>query len=282
MQLTQLTAVACVIADDDSADVAMGNSASLLVTLANMGVQNNAVQSTARAAFVASAALTGALASLETILTATPFLAGAQPGISDTVVGSALYRSVAILGAAAVLVAAPHTVAWLAGIVGAHLSPAYEVVGTSLGGWKRIGGQVDRRPSPLRTAAAADAAIEINSAYKKKENQRQKERAAKKAEQASSVKDAAASGGAGSPAAGAAPPSERPFGVQPAASQRVENASGVPSLADGTARITGALAEWGVTFTGPHEHDAATDVRITGRTLTTYPPPHAIAGCQVH
>ncbi len=252
--------MASTIAADDSAASAMGTKASLLITLANMGVQKNAVQTAARAAFTPSAALAAALSKIEAALEAKPFLSGVHPGVSDFVVGAALYHGVAILGPATVMAAAPRAQQWINDLAVQHISPAFEVVGTSLGGWTRIGGQVDRRPNPVRTAAAADAAIELNRSYKKKENQRQKERAAKKAElAASSSKGAAATGGPAASAAGASPV-ERPFGVQATATQRAENKDGVPQLQDGIARVTSALNEWGVTHTGPFEHEPATDV----------------------
>ena len=261
LQLAQNVEAANVIAADDSATSALGDKASLLITLANMGVQNNAVQKAARDAFTPSAALAAALTNIESALASSAFLAGSTPGVSDFVLAAALYRGVAVLGAATVLAAAPAAQAWLNTVAVQHLSPAFEVVGASLGGWTRIGGQVDRRPSPVRTAAAADAAIALNSTYKKKENQRQKERAAKKAEIA-----AAASSGSGSAATGGAAPAaaaaaaSNPFGVQPTPTQRAENEQGVPSLQDGMSRATSALSEWGIAHTGPFEHKAAVDV----------------------
>jgi len=275
LQLAQHVGAALVIADDDSATVAMGDKASLLITLANMGVQSNAIQATARAAFTPSAALAAALSSIEAALTTTPFLAGAAPGVSDFVIAAALYRGVAVIGGATVLATAPTAQTWLNTVAVHHLSPAFEVVGASLGGWKRIGGQVDRRPSPFRTAAAADASIELNSSYKKKANQRQKERAAKKAELAASstAGNAATGGAAPAPAAAAAAAATGPFGIQATANQRAENTQGVPSLQDGILRVTSALSEWGVAHTGPFEHEAAVDVRMLLPHAPSYHPP---------
>ncbi|CAE7881749.1 unnamed protein product, partial [Symbiodinium sp. KB8] len=228
-----------VLNEDLSFHAAVGSHAALLRTLANMGVSGNATQLAVKKAFAPSAGLTAALTTIEDALASTPFLAGDSASAADFAVGAALYEAVALLGPATFLGERPHTAAWLNGLACGALGAAFAQLDCSLGGWVREGGQVDKRPDPVKTGAAADASIALNAGFKKAANQRQKERASKKEAASAPPSAPVAAAASGGSAEGG-----NPHGVVATPEQRSANAEGVPTAPDGIGRVQTELEKW--------------------------------------
>lgn len=262
-----------VLNEDLSFHAAVGSHAALLRTLANMGVSGNATQLAVKKAFAPSAELTAALTTIEDALASTPFLAGDSASAADFAVGAALYEAVALLGPATFLGERPRTAAWLNGLACGALGAAFAQLDCSLGGWVREGGQVDKRPDPVKTGAAADASIALNAGYKKAANQRQKERASKKEAVSAPPSAPVAAAASGGSAEGG-----NPHGVVATPEQRSANAEGVPTAPDGIGRVQTELEKWSVPITGPFSHAAADDVSCSPDTKLAVhanpPPPH--------
>lgn len=156
---------------------------STLRQLLNMGVRYSAIQQQAYA-LRSDSNLAKVVSTLAARLKTQTFVDGHRATLADVVLAFELFPVLSVIYPAS-LVAENDEIApvarWLATVTSnpSLLATTLEEQNLTVGGSIRIGGQVDKRPNPIRVATLADGSIAKNDGHRKAASQRDAEKAAK-------------------------------------------------------------------------------------------------------